>query len=163
VVNTLTPGFATVVFGQPDTVAGVLVGAFGAGAVTAAFFSGRSGDAERRIAVSLAVMGAGVLAFAVSPSLWAALPALAVGGFGYLSANARATTAIQLEVDDSQRGRVAALWSVAFLGVRPFASLADGTLAEVAGLPVAAAVLALPALAGAVVLARGVRRRRTEM
>jgi MFS family permease len=158
VVNTLTPGFATEVFGRSDTVSGVLIGAFGLGAVTAAFFAGRAGAVERRLAVMLAVLGGGVVAFALSPGLWVALAALAVGGFGYLAANTTATTAIQLEVEDSQRGRVAALWSVAFLGVRPFASLVDGGLAQSAGLRAAGVVLALPALAGAALLAREVRR-----
>lgn len=36
-VNTLSPAFATRLFGQPDTFTGFLVGAFGAGAVVAAF------------------------------------------------------------------------------------------------------------------------------
>jgi hypothetical protein len=51
-----------------------------------------------------------------------------------------------------------ALWSIAFLGLRPFASLVDGAVAAVAGVRVAGIVLALPALAGALVILRTLRR-----
>jgi hypothetical protein len=40
-----------------------------------------------------------------------------------------------------------ALWSVAFLGLRPFASILDGAIASAFGVRVAGALLALPALA----------------
>ena len=47
-----------------------------------------------------------------------------------------------------------ALWSVAFLGLRPIASLIDGVLAGAFGVRVAGVVLALPALAAAWVALR---------
>jgi hypothetical protein len=50
-----------------------------------------------------------------------------------------------------------ALWSIAFLGLRPAASLLDGALAGAFGVRVAGVVLGLPALAGA---AFALRRRR---
>jgi len=55
-------------------------------------------------------------------------------------------------VTESQRGRIMALWGVAFLGLRPLASLLDGAIAAVWGVRVAGVVLALPALAGAAVI-----------
>jgi MFS family permease len=163
-VNTLTPGFATQLFHQPDTIAGLLVGAFGTGAVVAAFSVGRpSAHVERRVAITLAVLAGGMAAFAVAPNLATALPALAIGGFGFLAANATATTAIQLEVEDAQRGRVMALWSVAFLWMRPFGSLADGAIASTVGLRPATLAMAAPAAAVAAVLVlrpRGASRGR---
>jgi hypothetical protein len=42
-----------------------------------------------------------------------------------------------------------ALWSVAFLGFRPAASLLDGAVAGAFGVRAAGVVLAMPALAGA--------------
>jgi MFS family permease len=153
-LNTLTPGFATQIFGQPDTMAGVLVGAFGTGAVAAAFFASRPvAVAERRIAVMLAALGGGMVGFALAPTMLVALPLLAIGGFGYLAANTTATTAIQLGVDDHLRGRAMALWSIAFLGVRPIASLIDGALAAI-NLRLAGVVIALPALIVAAIFAR---------
>jgi MFS family permease len=158
-VNTLTPGFATRIFHSHDTLVGVLVGAFGLGAVLAAFFSGREArDVERRVVITMAVLGAGMAAFALAPSLPFGLVALVIGGAGYLASNTTATTAIQLEVDDAQRGRVMALWSVAFLGIRPFGSLLDGAVAQTWGLRQAGLLMAAPALLAAAALA--VRRWR---
>ena len=57
-----------------------------------------------------------------------------------------------------------ALWSIAFLGVRPIGSLLDGILASWAGLRIAAFAIAIPAILAAVALVvAGVRsgRRRT--
>ena len=70
----------------------------------------------------------------------------------YLAANTAATSRLQLEVADEQRGRVMALWSIAFLGVRPIGSLLDGAVASFAGVRIAAVLMAVPALAGAAAL-----------
>jgi MFS family permease len=163
-VATLTPSFATEVFDHPDTLAGYLVGAFGAGAVFAALVvAGRGRPTRRKIALALIALGGGMSVFATSGSLGVAVAGLFVGGFGYLTTVTATTTLLQLEVDDATRGRVMAMWSVAFLGVRPFASLADGATASAIGPQAAAQLMALPALAGAaavVVLRRrgGTRR-----
>jgi MFS family permease len=155
-INTLSPAFAHE-FGYPDTVSGVIVGVFGAGAVTAAlFFAGRTGS-RRMTVLTLFLLSGGVALFSLSPSLWIGLGFLFVGGFGYLASNARATTQLQLGVDDAQRGRVMALWSVAFLGLRPFASLLDGAIAAGAGVRVAGVVLALPAMTMAFLIRRRIR------
>jgi MFS family permease len=151
-VNTLAPAFAHA-FGHKDTVAGVIIGAFGAGAVTAALVvAGRVAGSRRRMAITLSLLGCGVVAFALSPWLPLAFVFLFVAGFGYLASNTSATTRLQLGVSESQRGRIMALWGVAFLGLRPIASLADGAIASAAGVRVAGVILALPALAGAAIL-----------
>jgi MFS family permease len=151
-INTLAPAFAEA-FGRPDTAAGVLIGVFGAGAVTAALvLSGRVASTRARLAGMLALLGAGMTLFAVTPWLALALVPLFAAGFGYLAAATAATARLQLGVAESQRGRIMALWTVAFLGLRPVASLADGVIASVAGVRVAGVVLAAPALAAAAVL-----------
>ena len=73
-------------------------------------------------------------------------------GFGYLASNTSATSRLQLEVAEHQRGRIMALWSVAFLGLRPLASLADGGIAGAFGVRAAGVVLAVPVLLAALVL-----------
>lgn len=86
------------------------------------------------------------------PGCPSALPFLFVAGFGYLASNTSATTRLQLGVEESQRGRIMALWSIAFLGVRPLASLLDGLVADLVSVRAAGVVLAVPALAGAAFL-----------
>jgi hypothetical protein len=74
---------------------------------------------------------------------------LFIAGFGYLASNTAATTRLQLGVPEAQRGRIMALWSIAFLGLRPVASLTDGALADVFGVRTAGVVLAAPVVLGA--------------
>ena len=150
-VNTESPAFAHA-FGRSASWAGIVVACFGAGAVAAAFLvAGRVAGSRRRLALTLGALGVGVALFAVTPWLPLALVFLAVGGFGYLGSNTAATTRLQLGVEPSQRGRIMALWTIAFLGLRPVASLLDGALAGAFGVRVAGVVLATPALAGALI------------
>ncbi|HZP73226.1 MAG TPA: MFS transporter, partial [Gaiellaceae bacterium] len=128
-VNTESPAFARA-FGYHDTWAGVIVACFGTGAVTAAFLvAGRVAGSRRRMATTLGLLGGGILGFSIVPWLPLGFLLLAVAGFGYLGSNTSATTRLALGVAPSQRGRIMALWSIAFLGLRPVASLTDGALA----------------------------------
>ena len=125
-VNTLAPAWAHA-FGRQDTVAGYIIGVFGAGAVTAGLVvAGRVGGSRRRMFTTLLMLSLGMIAFSITPWLPLALPFLFVAGFGYLASNTHATSRLQLGVEPWERGRIMALWSVAFLGLRPFASIIDG-------------------------------------
>jgi MFS family permease len=133
--------------------AGFIIGAFGAGAVVAALLvAGRVAGSARRMAGTLALLGLGVIAFSLSPWLPLAFVFLFLAGIGYLASNTSATTRLQLGVEESERGRIMALWGVAFLGLRPLASLIDGAIAATFGVRAAGVVLALPALAGAALI-----------
>jgi MFS family permease len=152
-VNALAPAFAHE-FGHAATVGGFLLGVFGAGAVTAAFVvAGRTAGSRLRMIATLGLLGFGMILFSLTPWLPLALVFLFAAGFGYLASNTSATSRLQLEVDETQRGRIMALWGIAFLGVRPLASLIDGAIASAAGVRVAGVVLALPALAVAIAIA----------
>ena len=156
-VNTEAPAFAEE-FGLHTAWAGAIVGVFGAGAVVAAlFFTGRITGTRRRMAFTLACCGGGILLFSLSPWFALGLVFLGTAGLGYLSSNASATSRIQLGVAEHERGRIMALWSIAFLGIRPIASLIDGGLAAAFGVRVAGVVMAVPALLGAAVAANLIR------
>ncbi|HET8608069.1 MAG TPA: MFS transporter [Gaiellaceae bacterium] len=156
-VNTLAPAFAHA-FGYRDVVGGYIIGAFGFGAVMAAFALAGREFSRKNLIATLCLMAAGVAGFAVSPWLELGMPILVLGGIGYLASNTTANARLQLEVEDHERGRIMALWSIAFIGLRPFASLLDGGIASAASVRVAGVVLVLPALAAAGLLA--VRERR---
>jgi MFS family permease len=148
-VNTEAPAFAHA-FGRADTLAGPIIGFFGVGAVVGAFFlAGRVAGSRRRMAVTLSLLGFGIVGFSLAPWLPFGFALLAIAGFGYLASNTAATSRLQLEVEDAQRGRIMALWSVAFLGLRPLASIVDGAIAGAFGVRAAGVCLAVPALAGA--------------
>jgi MFS family permease len=158
-VNTESPAIADA-FGRAPTWAGATIGCFGAGAVIAALsITNKIGSSNRHLAAMLVLFGAGISLMAASPWFWLALVFLLMAGFGYLGSNAGATARLQLAVEDSQRGRIMALWSVAFLGARPIASLIDGSLADWAGVRVAAPVLAIPIVACAAALLTAARRK----
>jgi len=163
-VITLGPAYITHAFHHRDALAGLLVGTFGAGAVLAAFtVAYRLRGSRVSIAAALGTTGIGMAAFSLSPTLAVALPMLLVCGFGYLSSNTATTTRLQLEVSDEHRGRIMALWAVAFNGVRPVGSLVDGSIAAGVGLRVAGVTMALPALAAAAIgfaSVAALRRRR---
>ncbi len=159
-INTESPAFAHA-FGYSDTWSGAIVAFFGLGAVLAALLvAGRVAGSRGRMAVTLAALGTGVVLFALSPWLPLGFVFLAVAGFGYLGSNTAATTRLALGVSASERGRIMALWSIAFLGLRPIASITDGAIADTFGVRAAGVVLAVPALAGALVAWRGLPRRR---
>ena len=153
-VNTESPAFAHA-FHYSDTWAGAIVAFFGAGAVTAALLvAGRVAGSRRRMGLTLAALGSGIALFSLSPWLPVGFAFLALAGFGYLGSNTAATTRLALGVSASQRGRIMALWSIAFLGLRPVASLADGAIAGTVGVRAAGVVLGVPALLGAVLALR---------
>jgi hypothetical protein len=159
-VNTLTPSFSTEIYSAADTFTGYLVGAFGAGAVMAAFtLIPRSTPSYRLIVLTLGLEAGGMAVFALSTNEVIGLASLFVAGFGFLGSIATSTSLMHLALEDAHRGRVAALWSVAFQGSRPVGSLVDGTLATLAGIRIAGGVMALPALAASVGLAVAVVRR----
>jgi MFS family permease len=153
-VSTLTPGFSAEIFHRADTLTGLLVGAFGLGAaLAAATAASRNRDPGRRLAPGCVLMGAGMLGFALAPTLPFAVGGLFVGGLAVMVANTAATTALALESPPEQRGRVMALWSLCFLGTRPMASLTDGALASAAGLRTAGVALTVPVLVAGTVMA----------
>jgi MFS family permease len=154
-VSTLTPAYATRYFHRPDTYAGLLIGAFGAGAVLGSVIPlHEAAHPGRRIGFMLSILTAGMLAFAIVPSLVTAVIVLGVAGFGYLIGQTSATTQLQLAVADRERGRIMALWSVAFLGTRPFAALLDGGLAVLLGPRLATVVMAVPTVGAAALALR---------
>jgi predicted MFS family arabinose efflux permease len=147
-VNTLSPAFAAGVWDRSDTLAGVLLGAFSVGALTAAFtVAGRPGRLRGQLVVRVSLLICGMVAFALAPTLELGLGALAVAGFGFLAASTTAVRELQLSIEAGYRGRIMALWTVAFLGVRPLSSLVDGALASAASPRVSALAMTLPALA----------------
>jgi MFS family permease len=149
-VLTLAPGFATSIFHGSDTLSGYLVGSFGLGAMFAALgIVGRFRITWGAVAVAAAVMGAAIAGFGLSDSPIATVLLLFSAGAAFLTTNAAVQTVLQLDVKDGQRGQVMALWSAAFLGMRPLGSLVDGVLASVVGLRLAAVIMAAPALVAA--------------
>jgi len=131
-VVTLTPPAAKELGGGAGLV-GALASAFGIGAVVALFVLNR---VRRRrslraagvggywiMAVGLAVCGLGINRLVV-------LAGMLVAGAGFMMGTIALNTRIQQRVPDELRGRVMALWGVAYTGSRPLAALINGSVAD---------------------------------
>ena len=59
-----------------------------------------------------------------------AIAGLALSGVGFSFAITGLTTQLYARVPDEFRGRMMALWSVAFLGSRPIAAAVNGAIAD---------------------------------
>ena len=101
-----TYGFLTAAMG---------IGAVCGGLVTAA--RGRTG--LRPLTIASLLFGLAILFAAGSPLLAIEFAALAAVGWGSVMFLATGNSTLQLEADPSMRGRVMALWAVAFLGSTP--------------------------------------------
>ncbi len=130
--NVLMPVFATRVLHGGVHALGFLLAASGlgalVGAVTLAIRTSVVG-LGRRIAVSAALFGVSLVAFALSDWLWLSLLLLPAAGFGMMQQMASSNTILQTIVEDEKRGRVMAFYSMAFMGMAPFGSLLAGILA----------------------------------
>lgn len=110
---------------------GLLTSAMGVGAVVGGL--GTAGRDRRGIAVLVRVsllFGVLMLAAAAAPTLVTMLALLVLVGGVSITFLARANTTLQLEADPEMRGRVMALWTVAFLGSTPIGGPIIGWVGE---------------------------------
>lgn len=139
-------------FGYGETVVGLLVGAFGLGAAVTAPATDRIRSRLGRGAVAgtgLAVSSFGLVVIAVAPIVHVALLGAAVAGSGFLLGVTSTNSELQRGIPEELRGRVMAIWSVAFLGCRPIAAIVDGSIADLTSPSIALSVAAGIAAAGA--------------
>lgn len=143
-----TAVFAREEYGVGQGAYGFLAAAFGVGATLGSVVLSAYGDGFRRSRLAVAfvgVYGAAVTAMGVLPWYVGGLLALFTVGVGYVVTISVLNTSIQLTVDPRFRGRVLALYFMAFTGGYPLGALVQGALADVVGVRavVAAAGLAL--------------------
>jgi MFS family permease len=136
---------------------GLMASVMGVGAVAGGLISAARPRPRAR-ALCLAALGWGVaiLAAAAAPTLPLELAALLFVGYGSITFNSLAKTALQLAAVPTMRGRVMALWGLAWLGSTPIGGPIVGWVGQEAGArwslvlgglaAVLSGVLALPAL-----------------
>jgi len=153
------PLLAHVTFaGPPSVVAGsvaLLMSAMGAGAVVGGLvMAGRRTATMEALATGAFGFGAAMALVAVSPTLAWASVAMAVVGFFSVSFTSLTNTILQVVTAARMRGRVMALWAMAFLGMGVIGGPIIGWIGQYAGPRWSLAVGAVSAMvAGAVALA----------
>jgi MFS family permease len=135
----LMPIFAAEVLGRGEGGYGLMGSAIGVGAVLGTLGLASLSNVKRRgmvVLVSIFVLGASLMAFALSRSFELSLVILALTGASqmiYLTTN---QTILQLTVPDELRGRVMGIYMLS-QGMMPFGGLMGGALAEVTSAPTA--------------------------
>jgi MFS family permease len=128
------PLMATKVFGGGAAAYGVMASVMGVGAVVGGLISAARPRPRAR-ALCLAAIGWGIaiLAAAAAPSLPVELAALVFVGYGSITFNSLAKTTLQLAAKPTMRGRVMALWALAWLGSTPVGGPIVGWVGQAAG------------------------------
>jgi len=151
------PLMASKVFHGGAASYGVMASVMGGGAVVGGLISAARARPRAR-ALCLAAIGWGIaiLAAAVAPSFALELVALVFVGYGSITFNSLAKTTLQLAAKPEMRGRVMALWALAWLGSTPIGGPIVGWAGQAFGArwalviggvaALACGVLALPAL-----------------
>ena len=110
---------------------GLLTSAMGAGAIVGGLVvAGHGRTGLRALSLASAMFGLAILAAAAAPSVWVALVALTIVGATSVTFLAVGNTTLQLTAEPRFRGRVMALWAVAFLGSTPLGAPIIGAVSE---------------------------------
>jgi MFS family permease len=151
------PLMASKVFHGGAASYGVMASVMGGGAVVGGLISAaRSRPRARAVCLAAVGWGIAILAAAVAPSMALELAALVFVGYGSITFTSLAKTTLQLAAKPEMRGRVMALWALAWLGSTPIGGPIVGWAGQVIGArwalviggvaALACGVLALPAL-----------------
>lgn len=156
------PIVASETFGQGAELYGWLTASMGVGAVVGGLWvAGHGRTGAHGLIGSAAAFAVVLLAAALAPYAWMAVAAMALVGAASIAFTSVGNSTIQLAAAPNMRGRVMALWAVAFLGTTPIGGPVAGWVAETwggrAGLVLGAASCALAALLGLILLRRGRR------
>jgi MFS family permease len=151
------PLMASKVFHSGAATYGMMASVMGVGAVIGGLISAaRPRPAARALCLAAIGWGIAILAAAAAPDMALELVALIFVGYGSITFNSFAKTTLQLAAKPTMRGRVMALWALAWLGSTPVGGPIVGWIGQAAGArwslvvgglaTLACGALALPAL-----------------
>jgi len=154
------PALVTDTFGEGATSLGAITSAMGVGAVVGGLVSAsRRATGIRPLVLSSAAFGLSTALTAISPTVQVAAASLLLVGASSVWFLSVGNATLQMTAAPQMRGRVMALWAVAFLGTTPVGGPLIGWIAEHASPRWALGVGAAAALAAAALGARVLRRR----
>jgi MFS family permease len=155
--SVLMPIFAGHILGGGASAYGWLMGAVGGGALCGALAIAMRQQLRglgNLVAYSAMGLGISLILFSASRWLWVSLVVLAFAGLSMMMQFTSTNTLIQAMVPNQLRGRVMALYSMAFLGMAPIGSLFAGAIAARVGAPITVSIGGLAAFVGGVVFGR---------
>jgi predicted MFS family arabinose efflux permease len=134
----LMPIFAAQVLHGGAATLGWLTGASGIGALVSALsLTVRKSvvGLTRMLQIASAILGAALIFFGLSHTLWLSLVLMVFAGFGLMQGSSASNTIIQSLVPEDKRARAMSYYTMAFFGAAPFGSLLAGALAHRIGAP----------------------------
>jgi MFS family permease len=161
--QTLLPVFARETFGGGAGMLGFLMGAAGFGSLLAPVYLASRREVRgltRLLLGGMLLSGIPLMIFAYSHLLWLSMTMIALTGLGIILFAQVVGTILQTIVEDTKRGRIMSLFTVAFLGVSPLGSLAAGALADAIGVEHTLFIAGACCVAGAGMLWRQMPRLR---
>ena len=164
-VNTLAPAYADM-FGRSEAFVGLQVAVFGTGSAISSLGVRRVRTHLGLVATTksgIFLLAVGLGGYAAAPSEAVVLISLFIAGVGFLLGVTTTNSNMQRRLDEDMRGRVMALWSMAFLGSRPIAGLLDGAVADLTSPRIGVLTAVVPLLAGWWAMGRVERADREEM
>lgn len=164
--SVVLPVLAHRTFGGGAGVFALVTSAMGAGAVVGGLLTAnRSSTGVEPLSRAALMFGGAIALAALAPTLPLETLAMALVGAASITFLATGNSTLQIESEPRFRGRVMALWSVAFLGSTPLGGPVIGAVADGAGPRQALAVGALACVAAGVLgltsVARGAVAGRT--
>jgi MFS family permease len=132
---------------------GILMGATGVGALFGALtLAAKTGvkGLGRWVTITCAMFGISLVLFSFSKLFWLSVVLLFPAGYSMMLQMACSNTLIQTMVPNDLRGRVMALYSMAFMGLAPFGALFGGALAHRVGAPITVAIGGVACVMGAI-------------
>jgi MFS family permease len=133
----LAEPFARQVLHEGAGAYGLLVAAYGVGAITGSVITVARGDAVRRSTLTLvgfAIFIVAEITFGLAPAYALALVGLFGIGVAQVFAMVSSQTAIQVNVDEHYRGRALSIYVMCFFAGTPIGALVGGIAAEWIGL-----------------------------
>jgi MFS family permease len=128
------PLLAHQTFGLGATGFGLLYASMGAGSVVAGLtVAGRVAPRVRTIGAASTVFGIALAAAALSPTALVAAVVLALAGAASVVFSSTTNATLQLRAEPAMRGRVVALYIVAFMGSTPIGGPLVGAVGQLAG------------------------------
>jgi len=156
----MMPLYARTTLGGDARTFGLLVSSAGAGSLMASLFLASRVSISQlagQVGAAALLAGTALVAFALNSVALLAYPILMLLGFSVVLVAAGSNTLLQSWVRDDMRGRVMAIFTMAFLGIAPLGSLALGSATHFLG--VRPALVSFGALAIVAALAHRQRLR----
>jgi MFS family permease len=149
-VAQLMPVYAADVFHVGKQGYGLLASALGIGGIVVTPIIGGWGGVVRRshlVVVALLVYGVVLVGFAQAPVMGLAVVCIGLAGACFLAVISTLNTTVQLLVDERLRGRIMAIYVMAFTAAYPIGSLVQGAAADHLGAPATTTIAAALLLA----------------